>query len=53
MNAVGMPISKYHKSRVISSLNESTEALNGLIQDDTLKLQPLPNNATEEEIVKI
>ncbi len=51
MNAVGFPISRYGKSKAISRLNESSETLNGLIQDDTLKLQPLPSNATEEEIV--
>lgn len=51
MNAVGIPIDIHNKSKAISSLNNSTEVLNGLVQDDTLKLQPLPNNATEEQIV--
>ncbi len=51
MNAAGIPIDKYNKSKVISSLNESSETLNGFIQDDASKLKPLPNNASEPEII--
>mgnify|MGYP003289422454 CR=1 FL=1 len=54
MKALGVPsrlINKHEKTKAISQINESAEVLNGLIQDDASKLQPLPNNATEEEII--
>ena len=52
MNALGLPLHKYGKSKIVKELNKSSEALNGLVVDDNLKMQPLSNNATEEEITK-
>ena len=50
MNAIGLPIQKYGKTRVINRINETIEGINGFIEDDNLKIKPLPKNATEEDI---
>ena len=49
MNAAGSPFKKYNKTRVVNKLNKTSDAINGLIEDDNLKMSPLSGNATEEE----
>lgn len=52
MNIATMPLQKYGKVRVVQDINKASEALNEVIEDNNLKMQPLSNNATEEEILQ-
>lgn len=52
MNIATMPLQKYGKVKVTQEVNKAVEAMNGVIEDASSKIQPLSENATEAEIIQ-
>lgn len=48
-NKTNEVVHNYKNTKTIADVNKTAEALNGIIEDDNAKIQPLPKNATKEE----
>ena len=45
-------VNKHNTTQAVKTLNQNAETLNGYIEEEEGKIQPLPKNATPEEIVE-